>query len=222
MKKDIAILLLSLLIIQLLTSCQKSCQSVLLASFRFSQEDLDIVPYEGHDTLVFVSSAGHTITFKAYGRIAHFGQQGYEYVEFPRSDDYCPGNYYYTEENRMEFYGSVSGSWLNFYQQMSNPFAPPVIKYLGISMTVRDSIYWSFSSSYRFDSLKLYEDKPPYPIIPVHDNVLIGSQVYHQVYVLPSRYTSHVPTGNLDTLYYSLTEGVLGFRNEYGVIWQLK
>jgi len=223
MKKNISILYLSILAIQTLISCQKNCQSNLLGSVRFSQTDLYIIPYKGNEQRIYIASSGHKIIFNGTDRISHYGAEGDEYVEFPKSDDYCPGNYYYTEKNNIDFYGTVSGSWLNFDMGMTTPFTIPVIKYIGISITVLDSIYSVFSNAYRFDSLKLYYYSPPYGIIPVNESVSIGSKVFYNVYVLHSEMYLHSKTvSNLETVYYSITEGIVGFQNEYGKTWYLQ
>jgi hypothetical protein len=223
MKKNISILLLSFLVTQILISCQKNCQSNLLGSVRFSQTDLNIIPYKGNEQFIYVASSGHQIIFNGANRISHYGAEGDEYVEFPKSDDYCPGNYYYTETNHLGFYGTVSGSWINFDMVMTNPFSNPIKKYLGISITVLDSIYWVFANGYRFDSLKLYNENPPYGVIPVNDSVLIGSKIFYNVRVLVSEENLHSPTvSNLKTVFYSLSEGVLGFQNELGETWCLQ
>ena len=104
MKKNIFILLVLFLAIQILISCQKNCQSNLLGSVRFSQTDLNIIPYKGNEQLTYVASSGNQIIFDGSNRISHYGAEGDEYVEFPESDDYCPGNYYYTETGDLEFH----------------------------------------------------------------------------------------------------------------------
>ena len=223
MKKTISILLLSILAIQILNSCQKNCQSNLLGSVRFSQTDLNIIPYKGNEQLTYIASSGHKITFNGGNRISHYGSEGDEYVEFPKSDDYCPGNYYYTETNEIDFNGTVSGSWINFDMGMTTPFTSPVKKHIGILITVLDSIYWVFDNTYRFDSLKLYDFSPPYGIIPANESVSIGSKVFYNVYVLQSGMYLHSKTvGNLETVFYSITEGIVGFQNEYGKTWYLQ
>jgi len=198
------------------------CQSNLLGSVRFTQEDLNIIPYKGSEQLVYIASSGNQIIFNGANRISHYGAEGYQYVEFPKSDDYCPGNYYYTETNAMDFHGTTSGSWLNFDMAMTNPFIGPIQKHLGISLTVRDSVNWVFSDIYRFDSLQLFTYDPPYGTIPVNDSVLIGSKIFYKVYVLQSGKKKDSSVGYLQTVYYSLTEGVLGFRNEPGETWCLQ
>ena len=223
MKKNISILLLSFLAIQILISCQKNCQSNLLGSIRFSQTDLNIIPYKGNEKLIYVAYSGHQLVFNSSNRISHFGAEGDEYVEFPKSNDYCPGNYYYTETNDMDFNGTVSGSWLWLDMGMTTPFTSPIIKYIGMSITVLDSIYWVFSNGYSFDSLKLYNYNPPYDIIPVNESVLIGSKVFYKVYVLHSGMNLHnTRVGNLETVFYSITEGIVGFQNEHGKTWYLQ
>lgn len=223
MKKNILILLLSFLAISTFMSCQKNCQSNLLESIRFSETDLNIIPYKGHEQLIFIASSGRTTVFNSVNRISHIGAGGYEYVEFPGSDDYCPGNYYYTETNNLEFYGTVSGSWLNFELGMTNPFTKPVKKHISISVTVLDSIYWVFGNVYNFDSLKLYNYYPPYDFIPVNESVLIGPKTFYNVYALESGMNLHSRTvSNLKTVFYSVTEGIVGFQNEYGGTWYLQ
>ena len=222
MKKNISILLLSFMAIQILISCQKDCQSNLLGSIRFSQTDLNIIPYKGNEKLIYVASPGHQLVFNGSDRISHFGVEGNQYVEFPESNDYCPGNYYYTEKNSIDFYGTVSGSWFWFDMGMSSPFTHPIRKYVGMNITVLDSIYWVFANGYSFDSLKLYYN-PPYGIIPLNDSVLIGSKVFYKVYVLHSGMNLHsARVGNLETVFYSITEGIVGFRNEHGKTWYLQ
>jgi len=223
MKKYIAILLLSFLVIQIFISCQKNCESNLLGSVRFSQTDLNIIPYQGNEQLIYISSSGSQIIFNGGNRVSHYGTDGDQWVEFPGSDDYCPGNFYYTERNGIKFYATVSGSWMGFEMGMTDPFNNPVKKYFGISVTVLDSIYWYFGSSYRFDSLNLYDVKPPYEIICANDSVLIGSKVFYNVYVFQTGSDYHYPTvGNLKTVFYSLSQGIVGFQNENGKTWHLQ
>ena len=102
MKISTYILLASLIIALTLNQCKKCNTNKNLGELNFTQTDLDIVPYDGNENMIFKNDYNDSIDFSGIRRESTFNNYTFitmDYVE----DDHCGPNYYLTERNHTSF-----------------------------------------------------------------------------------------------------------------------
>jgi len=212
-------LLLIMLIVTLITFTQcNKCKSKKLGYIQLSQTDLNIVPYNETETLNFKDSIGNTIQF-----LGEYSQtQNNPQYENASSDPDCPGNYYDVEEHSVRFNSAlISGHiWLYMiqYPSFSNE---DIQKLLFITTEYQDTQYWSFNCFFEFYELKLYNSTSSRgSILTFNDSLVVGQNKYYSVYTL-NQSTAVTGYANLKTLYYSINNGIIGFKTDQGHLWYL-
>jgi hypothetical protein len=221
MKKYFVFITLVLICSLAFIQCQKKCDSKKLGDIRFTQTDLNIVPYVGTENLIFKDSIGDSISEHpevAAGRISHYDNHYYEHYF---SQDQCPPNYYDVEQNYTHFEGEDYNTsiWTDLY--FENPFVTPIKKYIVINVAYEDSQRWYFTSNFYFDSFTLYDRSySAANIVAFNDSIKIGPKLFFKVYTLRQNVDPH-GLKNLQIVYYSINRGVVGFKTDHGHLWYL-
>ena len=222
MKKAPILFTLAISLCLIFYQCQKTCNSKKLGDIRFTQTDLNIVPYNGMENLIFKDSTDDTISMHpevSKGRNSIYDDKHYERYYSPEE---CPPNYYYTEGNYTHFIGTDyhTSIWTDLY--FEDPFVTPLKKVIVIDVAYKDSQEWYFSSTFYFDASLLYDRSPrEVNIVAFNDSLTIGPKQFKNVYTLRQNVD---PYGlkNLKIVYYSVTSGVVGFKTDEGHIWYLE
>jgi len=216
MKKILFSFTIILVFMLMFFQCKKECNSEKLGDRKFTQTDRNIVPYNGLENLIFKDSIGDTVSMHpevSTGRMYSYDNKFYEYYF---SSEKCPPNYYYVEQNYTHFVGKDYGTsiWTDIY--FDNPFADTLKKYIVIKVAFEDSQSWYFTRSFFFNSSTLFNRYPQESkIIDYNDSLKIGPKWFLKVYTLKQ---IQDPYGlkNLQFVYYSLNDGVVGFKTKDG------
>lgn len=199
------------------TQCHKDCVSEKLGEIRFTQNELNIVPYDGTETLVFKDSINDSIIYIGTGRNSKYTFDVRH--EFP--DNYeCPGNYYNTEINYTKFEGTNNSKILiDLY--MDSPFLGNLKKYIYIRISYNNIDTWYFDGEMIFDATNVQNASPSNAcVLAFNDSLIIGSNTFFNVYtlmqiILPNNLK------NLQVIYYTFSNGIVGFKTEEGHLWYL-
>ena len=201
-----------------LNACKDKCESNDLGTVKFTDEDLKIVPYKGTETLTFKDSLGNSLTYGGGGRLSEF------FINHENPSDYeCPGNYFYSENNTLKF---IQGSYVNIQIILSmdkgSLFFKNINKYISFLIEYQEgSIHWVFYNRvFNFDALKINNSLDTTVHILHKDSLLIGPKKFLSVYQLNQK---NAPSGakNLQYVYYTIKEGIVGFKTEDKHSWYL-
>jgi hypothetical protein len=219
-----------LLVLLILAACNKPCNQHQVAELRFTPEDLTINPYKGDEVLVFKSPAGGSVYFPA-GQRKTENEIFYEYdTESAKIDhDGCQGDYYTTQydwmvksavgiESRLDIN-------LNFHYTMEKPR-----KGTGFTLYfwIKDPGLLCFWANYDFKPGILMNDSiwtryPGYTdsIVALHPVLHLGPREFSDVYELYGHNPDHRDTAWICTAYYSIAQGLVGFKTTGGKTWYL-
>lgn len=220
-------LLLSLLIcVAALCSCKKkdnNSSPSCLGTIKFSSPDLGILPYPTKDPLVFKSNQGDSIIFNFRGRESSMKTVW----KYPLNPSGYQGDYYSCEANSTGFI-SENSDVLTFQLYFSNPFTQPtILKYISMDLAVENSGTCSFAAVFRFDGGTLYTYLPDSSfhsggyIKAVDDSLKLGPVYYKNVYELVAPDFTYYCQSWFTRVYYTIKEGVVGFRKSTGKTWYL-
>jgi len=229
MKKNIlflAFLAIALSSLFFFIQCHKGCESKYLGELKFSPTDLAIVPYNGTEHLIFRDSLGDSICYDSTS--IRSSQYYYRINDF--SNDKCPGNFYNCELNYTDFVG------YNYFTNIStdvhfNPFSTNMKKYIYISICYLKTQKWYFEGYFNFDNLKLYDITvsdiytsgalaPFASISSFNDSLIVGPRKFYDVYKL-KQIIKPDKIGNIQFVYYTISNGIVGFKTEEGHMWYL-
>ena len=224
---SILIFVLSLLLCQ---SCKKnddedSCHNTLLGILQFSTLERNIIPYYHSETLRFrsIQKNNDSLVFifqSRYTDIDPFFENRYP------SDSRCWGNYYEYEDDNVSFINDSLGT-LIISIGFSNPFQsnkelkyfsifvenenPNSEKYFGVFCIQGDSIFNNPGTLFSDTGL----------ITGYHKSFAIDSSTFYDVYELKGAEFQPPITNYIATIYYSIVEGVVGFKFNTGEIYVL-
>ena len=224
MKKIILLLTLMTFVILIFISCKK-CVQKNLGNVSFTATDLQIVPYKGTETLIFSDSLGDLLTYRGNRHGSNYNDR---WVQCPSGDcpgaggESCSGNYFFTEFYNIQFIqNSNINMQFNLWMDSGNPFNQNFTKYIGISVNFNDIKTWGFGCSFIFNKLQLYNySKGGGSIVSLNDSLIIGPKKFYSVYVLKQN-TPWESFSNLQYVYYSITQGIVGFKEQGGKTWYL-
>jgi hypothetical protein len=220
-------LLLIFIIILSLSGCKKCVQNK-IADLRFSKEELKVDPYSSNEHLTFIGSSGDTVVFQNGFRLNNH-RRVYKYdSETAKVDhDGCAGDYFDIDEEKMMMADSTLKTnlfiFLDFLYSWSNPSDEKTF-HLSFGYGKQPLIY--FDGIYKFNAdtlLNMKASNPKYDsIVAFHPIWESGSNIFYDVYEL-FNYNSDVGnTPRISTAYYSIKEGLLGFKTTSGTTWNIK
>ncbi len=228
MKKIILTITLAGLSILMFLSCHKDkCDSDYLGQVAFTEEDLKIVPYNGTETLVFTDSLGNTMSFIGQGRFSRlFDNKHFQYYDPGYDPDFCVGDYFDTETNYTRLSGDIIKDFyirINLSMNSGHPFHQNIEKIIVFTVAyLYESKKYFFSTSFYFNvpilTNPLFDNESS---IIYKDSLMLDKKYYSSVYVLEQLQD---PYGlkNLKYLYYTIKEGIVGFKTKEGHLWYLK
>ena len=201
---------------------KKECVTENLGEIHFTQNELNIVPYNGTETLIFKDSINDSIIFTGKMRYS----DSFNIWEFP-NDYECLGKYYNTESNYTKFEG-VNSTKIYIYLYMGSPFLQDFIKKMNIEIFINsDTCY--FYGTLAFNPTNIFNTIPAENNLPANAYVLafnsslsIGPNIFNNVYTLKQIDPPHLPSKNLQYVYYTISDGVVGFKTEEGHLWYLE
>jgi hypothetical protein len=210
-----------LCLLLLFTRCHK-CHDEQLATMAFSQDDLNINPYENGSNVTFIGSSNDTLKYPIERQMvntAHF--------ENSNTDDFalhgCKGRWYYSEYNTTSL-SNPGKPWIVINLDFTVSYTGQGGKLVGFFVHFPDTTIEDFAVPLKFDNgvimnLDSYDPSSSQYLEALLDSVKIGPNVYHNVYeivnepVYQGKYTNWV-----SRFYYSISEGVVGYimkGNEY-------
>jgi len=142
--------------------------------------------------------------------------------------DGCQGDYFEIDQDQMMMYDDTLKThlyiFLNFQYSWSNPSNETVFT---LMFGESKQLYIYFHGSFKFyvDTLLNIKTTSQYykdSIIAFHPVWESGSNVFNNVYELYCHQPDHRYTPWISTAYYSIKEGLLGFKTTSGITWNLK
>jgi hypothetical protein len=222
MKKIIWLLVFVILSCPIFIQCHKNeCKSEYLGDVRFTETDLKINPYKGTERLVFKDSIGDSICYDSGVRYSNYNLPIYEYFDL-NNPEACRGDYYELERNYAQFNEVESTGFIKIVLNFDNPFIYHE-KSINLQIDFGHNPSWYFNCEFDFDSLEIFESARHYPtgsILSYNDSIIIGPITCYSVYVLMQN-SEPVNVENLKTVYYSINNGIVGFKTVQGHLWFL-
>lgn len=207
------------------TSCKK-CHEHELSSVQFSQSELNMIPYNGNETLIFKSETEPSLSYFGTERTT---QSGIDYEDLKYTEEtHCKGTYYFTQASWIDFRSSNGDYDLRTGMYFTNLFDSGFIEnifYLSLDPKI-DSIK-HYIGQYVFTSDTLYNGKYNLDgagtmIKGFHSAIQLGQKLYYNVYELDGDYGSPNNTEWISSVYYCFSNGLVGFRTNKGRLWYLE
>jgi hypothetical protein len=219
----ICIMLLSILFS--FNQCRKN-EGKLLGTFSFTQDELNVIPYDGGETIVLVDTTGDSIKY---------------IVQSTRKDEYIivyrPGyadvdniktvDYYKIEKNSVN-----ADDKFEIYLTYSSPFNPPSMKYLcfrNVRIGIHPEInpfggYCEFNANKIIHTGQNGTHSDTYGInlyVKSYDTLKLNDKYFYSVYELSESPLSKDTIDYISTVYYSMTQGIVGIKTNNNRIWSL-
>jgi hypothetical protein len=225
MKSKILLFFYCIICVVLLPNCNKEkCNQHEIANLTFTNLDRSITPYTGNETLIFKNIFGDSIVLEKGSKTISSNVE-YEYTRHEAlAHNDCQGDFITSEKDDITFHASIGKGYLNI--ELWNSFSfdyPTSIKYINIATRPTDTVEVDFAARYRFinDTLFNYPMDPD-SIVVYHDQITIGPKTFSDVYELYTFYYS--PPDSIEwynTAFYSIKEGLVGLRTNYGKLLYL-
>ncbi len=213
MKKFLLSFVISASLMLFFVDCKK-CQSKLLPDLIFSPEEISIVPYTDISSLTFKDSLGDSI---CYDRTAPLNTSMHNYQQHYNQS--CIGDHRLVQEVD---YILQCRSDTTYYIRIKLSFEDV---FLGIKKRFDLYYYYHYSSeSYYFDGEFLLENNAPanqHPLNPwcwvstCYPSFTLQNHTYNSVYVMQ---LNDFP---VTTVYYSISQGIVGYKEYLGKVWYL-
>jgi hypothetical protein len=212
MKTKVLLLTLLVLISVLFSQCRK--KGKLLGNYTFTTEDLNIVPYQIGGIINLVDNLGDSIKIHSLSRKSKF----YNYYDINNSDNIEYDDYYYLESNTTDY--SDSNVYFRIGLSFTSPFSKPVSKKIDFNISISLPLgIGFFNEGYFFKDLQLSD---PNGNIVYLDTLELSNKLFHSVYALNiSSYGHDTIKDYIKTLYYNITQGIVGLKTKQNKIWCL-
>ena len=223
MKKLILILPFLALGVLIFNSCQKPCNPHDYGKIKLLPSERQICPYKGNEILVFTNTSGDTIVYKGnkwdstYDGVAGDCREYYSTMCCGYSFERETLNIYFHEN---KYQSQMSVQIYNWSQWHSDP------KYFDIAMTYQENLHpWSYEviSDYNTLALRTYKDTTSCEIT-FNNTLILGNKTFSSVYSIKqykSAYNKHI-VSKIQYVYYTIKEGIVGFKTKDGHLWYLK
>jgi hypothetical protein len=199
--------------------CNKNkCNEKQSGSYNFTPEELEIIPYHGHEVLIFQNLSGDSMNFSAGDRISNMNQL------YTNPQDECQGNYYLLERNNI-----VISSNSNFWQfsltlqpsptQTSNNYT----KKIGFEALIPNQSQYTFSySAFLFDqdTITINPHASTSELI-FHYTLVLGLNSFKDIYEMGLQRSNGGIEYWVNKIYYSIDLGIVGFSTNQNEIWYL-
>jgi hypothetical protein len=220
------ILILITILLVTLIGCHKKyeCNQHFLADLSFTDEELAINPYSGNEVLKYTSEDGALIEFPVGSRTIKRSTTYEIDFETARIDfDGCQGDFYYSEGDLLYKYDTIKKTFftimLVFLYQIEHPTNE---KGIDIFFTFYDNNHLNFDGHYNFNTDTIYNRIGSRDsVINYHSQFILGGNTFFKVYELSGHHLDTKDTAWISTIYYSVTDGLLGFKSSYGKQWIL-
>lgn len=225
MKYSAIIIFFTLLVI--LSSCKKDrgnspCNDTKLGTFKFSDSELKIIPYNIGDQIVFKSSVFDSII---YDFDEEFGGISID-KEFSTYASECKGRYYEHEYKCLIFKNKYMDN-LIFFISFSNPFMDTIIT-KRISIQIKNDIPSNgcFHGSYCFQTDTIFNHHDTIyqrlgTVKKFHNSIELGPKTFLNVYELNGIDQYQIFDNYITELFYSINEGVVGYKLNNGKAYYL-
>ena len=218
------------LLLSAITACNKDdtpCNDQFMGSLKFSEKELDVVPYAMGDRIILVDTTHDTLVFNY--------AEGYTstlyYTELDPYTSECMGDYYEYQDKRVKFENKYM-TFLYVAITFSDPFmVTPQRKVLRVQLRTYDLADGSFYGRFDFNEDSIYND-PDTTFLAAgrvkayHDTLALGEAIFTHVYELEGMNEYQVYPKYVTSMFYSMSLGVVGYRmndgKEYWIYSNLK
>jgi len=201
----------------------KRCKQAELSDKKFTQEELNILPYTGNEKLVFKDSQDDSVCYTGQGRVS---TMKLNHAVMDWDGEECQGDYRQVEWNEIKFKSDSSDTTISISIYFYHPFND----YENDKMILFDFSYPNpngqamLHSVYSFEAGSLMDSKHGQGhyvyVSAFHNTITLGNNTYSSVYELRNSYYENQPL-DVTTLYYSLLKGIVGYKKISGTIWYL-
>jgi hypothetical protein len=198
-----AVLLISVI------SCT-DCKSISYPSLTFNPSDLNLIPYQGDEQLLFTDSLNDSIPYRGDGRYLH---QEHIYLPNKCTND---GIDYFSQTAGCSFSDTSKRSYIDLYLGLyyDNDFKS-VKKRFRIYLRVPfDKNIKGFTEIYDFTGDSIL----PATYVSFAKNLQIASLTFTSVYILQSS-ISKVEDEYILFVYYTISEGIVAFETNKKHLW---
>jgi hypothetical protein len=226
MKPKGLIKLLLFSFLSILSSCNKEpCDESAVANLILTESDRKINPYSGNEVLVFKNMNNDSFEMNLGAKKSGTHVQ-YRYAQ-DYADQYhdgCQGNYFTSD---YEYFSVRSSNDSNLIMiNLGNSYSfdyPTSNKKVFLFFDTKDSKGWCFAGTFNFSNDSLIDNpKNNYDsIVAFHDQIVIGPKSFKNIFELYTPCPSPRCTEWFCTAYYSITDGFVGLRSNFGKIWYL-
>lgn len=208
----------------LISGCEKCIQNQ-VAELMLTDEDLAINPYAKEDTLVFEDSFGDSATMWV-----DYRQSSVQSIYYYSPEDAklyhngCEGDYYIYEGNSTQVNSDNSNSSIQIVMAFLFNFENPTSgKYIRFSIHFQGLACYS---SYGFEpetiySLNFATGSDHDSVAGYYPSIVIGNKTFEGVYELYCFNYFNSTNERIETIYYSFSKGIVGFKSNLGRTWNL-
>jgi hypothetical protein len=219
MKRIGFLLALAFVIFATLQQCKKKdkCISNKLPDLLVSIDDLSLLPYDSTSVIIFKDSIGDSC---CYGFLGYSEQSYYCEQFYATKPEDCKGNYRNVQEENFILFGITDTinrirfafGFSNIFESESKLFEIMFFRNQKNDHGVLD-VYFSKSSQYCNNTILLPA---------VYFNILtLLNHTYYSVYEIKNTSESQFSSGEIISVFYSITQGIVGFKKADGTIWYL-
>jgi|GEM_PF-3553726 len=192
-------------------SCSK-CKNKTYPPVKFSEVDLEIIPYLGSETLVFCDSLNDCLTYKGEGRQLNNIHNYYS------NDCTNDGNDFVSQIDECSFSDSIIKKQIELRIGFTGESYESLRKYFFISINLPIELHIGPSGgAYTFNNDSIL----PGQQVSFYKTMLIGKSLFTSVYILVSGTRPPEPEYVL-LVYYTILDGIIAFKTNYGHLWVVK
>jgi hypothetical protein len=207
------------------TQCRKSNDEILIkegvkkGEVTLTNAELNIVPYQLNDSVVFRDSIGNSHTFKVSYRETHFNRTFKDGGTDNTTD-------YYEIENLSVWLSDNNGYYIRL------ELTAPLPQYCSNQWINKNYFVICFEPAYAMDSTFFRSTFPNYVdttdfyytlngvSIPYHSSITIFNKTFSSVYELIS-YNDNASENYIQRVYYTTSQGIVGYQTKGGKDWCL-
>lgn len=198
-------------------ACYK-CHEKQYPTQTLSDQDLNINPYSGNETLIFSDSSGESIIFigstRKTNQLRYFANDsdGIDAVQHN-----CFGDYYYCDVNSTVFDNTSTNDYFKLDLLFSDQFKTKSLeKIISFAMISQNPHVHFANEGFCFDADSIFNSSSyPYNnVIAYFNSYKLGNQIFNKVYKLRGQ------SGNY--FFYSIKDGLLGFVTNKFILFTLQ